>query len=189
MSVVVEVLGKNLNINDRLQDYVTKRMEKLDRFLNGIEEARVDLAYVKSARNMTDRQVAQITVRGKNFILRSEERGDDIQTAFDQALEKLQRQIGRYKGKKRRGRGDGTSAAEMVAESPDAGEEIEEEEPLIARRKKFLVTPMDESEAIEQMKLLGHDLFFVFFNVGTGKINILYRRRDKSYGLIEPEII
>jgi putative sigma-54 modulation protein len=64
----------------------------------------------------------------------------------------------------------------------------EEETPVIERRKRFLLTPMDELEAIEQMKLLGHENFFVFFNANTSAINVLYQRRDGTYGLIEPEI-
>jgi putative sigma-54 modulation protein len=99
----------------------------------------------------------------------------------------MERQIARYKGKRNRGRGDGRSAAEVTPEMPI---EVEEEElgPVIVRRKQFPIAPMDEEEAIEQMSLLGHESFFVFFNVDTSKMNVLYKRRDGSYGLIEPEI-
>jgi putative sigma-54 modulation protein len=186
MTVQVEVTGRNMEVTDRINDYVTKKVNKLDRYLNGIDEARVDLAYVKSARSASDRQVAQITVRGSGFILRSEERADDIYAALDTALEKMQRRIERYKGKRNRGRGDGKSAAEVVP--LPVIEEEETTEPIIVRRKHFLVTPMDESEAIEQMQLLGHENFFVFFNAATNKINVLYLRREGTYGLIEPEI-
>ncbi len=187
MTLEVEVYGRNLEVTDRIQDYVAKKVSKLDRFLPGIDEARVDVAYVKSARSATDRQVAQITVRGKGFILRSEERSDDIFTALDNALDKMQRRIERYKGKHYRGRGDGRSAAEVAAESI-AEEESEELGPVIVRRKRFAVVPMDEMEALEQMELLGHENFFVFYNVVTNGINILYKRRDGTYGLIEPSI-
>jgi putative sigma-54 modulation protein len=186
MALEVEIYGRNLEINDRINDYATKKISKLDRYLGDIEEVRVDLAYVKSARSAADRQVAQITVRGKGFILRSEERSDDIFTALDSALDKMQRRIARFKGKRNRGRGDGRSASE-VAMTPV----VEEEEmpaPAIVRRKRFSVAPMDEEEAIEQMSLLGHESFFVFFNVESSSMNILYRRRDGTYGLIEPEI-
>jgi len=134
-----------------------------------------------------DRQVAQITVRGKGFILRSEERADDIFSAIDSALDKMQRRIERYKGKRYRGRGDGRSAAEVVA-APIEVDDDDEPGPLIARRKQFLLSPMDEYEAIEQMSLLGHLNFFIFYNANTNKINVLYLRRDGSYGLLEPEI-
>jgi putative sigma-54 modulation protein len=154
--------------------------------LNDADEARVDLAYIKSARNAADRQVAQITVRGKGYILRAEERSDDVFTALDSALDKLQRQMERYKGKRQRGRGDGKGAAEVVNTVTE--EESEEDQSLIVRRKKFVLTPMDEMEALEQMKLLSHEDFFVFFNSVTNSVNVLYLRRDGLYGLIETEI-
>ena len=191
MTLQVEIYSRNMEVTDRMQDYVTKKVSRLDRYLPGIEEARVDLAYVKSARSLSDRQVAQLTVRGKGFILRSEERADDIYAALDTALEKMQRRIERYKGKHYRGRGDGKTAAEAagVVESEAVPEEESGElPPAIVRRKRFIVTPMDELEAIEQMSLLGHESFFVFFNANTNAINVLYRRRDGMYGLIEPEI-
>jgi putative sigma-54 modulation protein len=186
MTFPIEITGRNMDVTERLNDYVVKKVNKLDRYLNNIDEAHVDLAYIKSARSAADRQVAQITLRGKGFILRSEERSDDIFAALDTALERMQRRIERYKGKKFRGRGDGKSAAEVVPTPPIEEEEIEI--PLIVRRKRFSVTPMDEQEAIEQMSLLGHDNFFVFYNVNTNAINVLYRRRDGSYGLIEPDL-
>jgi len=190
MTLEVELYGRNLEITDRIQDYVDKKVSRLDRYLPGIEEARVDVAYVKSARSAADRQVAQITIRGRGFILRSEERADDIFTALDTALDKMQRRIERYKGKRYRGRGDGKSASEVV---PQVIEETVEEEGvetpnIIARRKKFLMVPMDEQEAIEQMSLLGHENFFIFYNINTKAVNVLYRRRDGTFGLIEPEI-
>jgi putative sigma-54 modulation protein len=188
MSLQVEVYGRNMEVTDRIQDYISKKVSKLDRKLNGLEDARVDLAYIKSARSASDRQVAQITVRGKGVILRSEERADDIFAAIDVALEKLQRQMERYKGKRYRGRGNGKSAAEIALEEMAEEEETEETRPVIVRRKRFVLTPMDENEAIEQMMLLGHENFFVFYNVKTNAINVLYLRRDGNYGLIEPEI-
>ena len=188
MALDVEIYVRNMEVTDRIEDYVTKKVSKLDRYLQGIDEARVDLAYVKSARSATDRQVAQITVRGKGFILRSEERADDIFAALDSALDKMQRRIERYKGKHYRGRGDGRSAAEVVPMMVEEDEETGELLPAIVRRKRFVVMPMDEGEALEQMMLLGHESFFVFYNVNTNGINVLYRRRNGTYGLIEPEI-
>lgn len=189
MTLEVEIYGRNIEVTDRIQDYVNKKVSKLDRYLSGIEEARVDLAYVKSARSAGDRQVAQLTVRGKGFILRSEERADDIFAALDTAMDKMQRRIERYKGKHYRGRGDGKTAAEFVMPPLEEEEEdVGELGPVIARRKKFLLVPMSEEEAIEQMSLLGHENFFVFFNANSNAINVLYRRRDGDYGLIEPEL-
>jgi putative sigma-54 modulation protein len=187
MTIRVDVYGRGMEITDRINDYVEKKVSKIDRYLNEIDEARVDLAFVKSARSAADRQVAQITVRGRGFILRVEERADDIYAAVDSAVDKMQRQIERYKGKRQRGRGDGRSLAEISAVEPEIFEE-EEEAPIIARHKRFMLTPMDPLEAVDQMQLLGHDNFFVFYNAHTSSVNVLYRRRDGTYGLIEPDI-
>jgi len=186
MTLEIEIYGHNVEVTERIKSYVTKKVSRLDRYLPGIEEARVDLAFVKSARSSADRQVAQITIRGKGFILRSEERADDIFAALDTAVDKMQRRIERFKGKHFRGRGDGKSAAE-VTQVPVPEEESGELGPIIARRKHFPISPMNEMEAIEQMLLLGHENFFIFFNANSNAINILYRRRDGTYGLIEPE--
>jgi putative sigma-54 modulation protein len=187
MPFEIDISGRNMEITDRLNDYVTKKVSKLDRYLNDIQEAHVELAFAKSARSAADRQVAQITIRGKGFILSSEERADDIYAALDTAIDKMQRRIERYKGKRNRGRGDGRSAAEVV-QMPELEEGEELEIPRIVRRKQFVISPMDEAEAIEQMNLLGHEDFFVFYNAATNAVNVLYARRDGTYGLIEPEI-
>lgn len=189
MTVEVQVYGRNIEVTDRILDYSKKKVSKLDRFLSDIDEARVDLAYIKSARSAADRQVAQITVRGKGYILRAEERSDDVFTALDSALEKMQRQMERYKGKRQKGRGDGKPASAVIpSPSVSAEEEREDRRSLIVRRKKFVLTPMDEVEAMDQMKLLGHEDFFVFYNSVTNSVNVLYLRRDGLYGLIETEI-
>ncbi len=187
MSHKVEVQARNIPMNEKLEEYFSNKAQKLERYLDQIEETRVELSHVRSARDATDRNVAQITVRGKRFLLRTEERSDDIRTAFDAALSKMQRQIDRYKGKHYRGRGDGRSAAEVVEKEVTRSKK-KTAKPLIARRKKFMILPMDEQEAIEQMRLLGHDNFFIFYNAQEDKVNVLYRRRDGSYGLIEPEV-
>ena len=187
MALEVEVFGRNIEVTDRIFDYVTKKVSKLDRYMNGIDDARVDLAFVKSARSLSDRNVTQITLRGKGFMLRTEERAEDIFTAVDAAVEKMQRQMERYKGKHYRGRGDGKVAADVLVEIPEE-ETSEGEELTVVRRKKFMLMPMDEAEAIEQMALLGHENFFVFYNGRTNAVNVLYHRRDGSYGLIETEV-
>ncbi len=187
MTLEVDIYARNMEVTERIESYINKKVERLDRYLPGIEEARVDVAYIKSARSATDRQVAQITIYGKGFILRSEERADDIFAAFDVALDKMQRRIERYKGKRYRGRGDGASITEILAPVVDE-EESGELGPAFVRRKHFLLTPLDEFEAMEQMQLLGHENFFLFFNPNTNSINVLYRRRDGNYGLIEPEL-
>jgi len=185
MTQKIETVARNMRLTDNVRDYVEKKAAKLERFLQEIDEIRVELSHIKSARSALDRQVAQITVHGKGFILRSEERADDIHAAFDAALEKVQRQIDRYKGKHYHGRRDGRSAADMLEEDVPV-DETGELLPLIARRKKFIVLPMNEDEAVEQMRLLGHDNFFIFFNAEQNSIQVLYRRRNGTYGLIEP---
>lgn len=187
MANKIETLARNMRLADNTRDYIEKKAAKLERYLQDIDEIRVEVSHVKTARNANDRQVAQITLRGKGFILRTEERADDLHAAFDTALDKMQRQIERYKGRHYRGRGDGRSAAEVVEEEwpvDETGELL----PLIARRKKFVLIPMTEDEAVEQMRLLGHDNFFVFFNAEQNSIQVLYRRRNGTYGLIEPVV-
>ncbi len=186
MTVEVEISARNLEVTKRIKDYVTKKASKLDRYLNEIDQIKVELAYIKSARIASDRQVAQITVHGRHTLLRTEERADDIFAAFDAAYDKMQRQLERFKGKHHRGRGDGRSAAK--AGEPAQEESVREGSSLIARRKTFILVPMDEVEALEQMKQLGHENFFIFYNVETKAINVLYQRRDGSYGLIEPRV-
>ena len=186
MTVKVEISTRNLELSKRLEDYVTKKASKLDRHLDAVEEVKVDLAYEKSARDSEDRQVAQITVRGRGLLLRAEERTDDIFASYDEALEKINRQIGRVKGRRQRGRGDGRSLADVPAETTEA--EPGEGGEVISRRKSFRLTPMDDLEAIEQMHLLGHDDFFVFLSSTTQQVNVLYRRRNGTLGLIETEV-
>lgn len=188
MTEKIEIVARNMRLTDNLKEYIEKKAVKLERHLQEIDEIRVEVTHVKSARSATDRQVAQMTVHGKGFILRTEERAEDIRAAFDTALDKMQRQVERYKGKHYRGRGDGRSAAEVVEEEMPFDEETGELMPLIARRKKFIVLPMNEDEAVEQMRLLGHDNFFIFFNAERNSIQVLYRRRNGTYGLIEPVV-
>ena len=188
MANKIEILARNMRLTDNTREYVEKKAAKLERYLQEIDEIRVELSHVKAARNANDRHVAQLTLRGKGFILRTEERADDVHVAFDTALDKMQRQIERYKGKHYRGRGDGRSAADVVEEEWPVDDETGELLPLIARRKKFVLIPMTEDEAVEQMRLLGHDNFFVFFNVEQNSIQVLYRRRNGTYGLIEPVV-
>ena len=188
MSVKIDIFTKNLELNDRLNDYVLKKVGKLEKFLDEVEECRVDLSHTRTARNANDRHVAQLTLRGRGFILRSEERSDSMFSAVDAAVDKMRRQIRRYKGKRDRGRGDGQTIAEAIDVVYPDEIEPEEDQPVIARRKRFMLAPMDEQEAVEQMKLLGHENFFLFYNANTSEFNVLYRRRDGTYGIIIPEI-
>ncbi|MDF1500333.1 MAG: ribosome-associated translation inhibitor RaiA [Anaerolineales bacterium] len=187
MSIQVEINVKNFELSDRLQDYVETKVGKLDRYLDILEEATLDLTHEKNARDAKDRQVAQLTLRGKGVLLRAEERTEDIFASIDLVVDKISRQIERYKGRRWRSRGDGRSASDFAPELPPLEEVESEEKAAIARRKKHLLLPMDEREAIAQMELLDHEDFFIFLNGITNQVNVLYRRRNGTLGLIETE--
>lgn len=182
MTIEVNVFSRNLEVTENLTDQIYKKVSGLDRYLEDIVEARVDLAST-NARSAEERQVVQITVKGKGFILRAEERSADIVTALNIATDTLQRRIKRYKGKRNQRWRQGIDGSEEIIEEID-----ELESPVIARRKRFPLRPMDEWEAIEQMELLGHNNFFVFYNAQSESINVLYKRFDGSFGLIQPDI-
>lgn len=190
----VTIKTREIELNDRLRQYVEKKVQRLSRYLSNIVEARVELA-MEPTRNAQQRHSAQITLFVSNGrILRAEERDADIYAAFDAVMDTIERQIERYKGKHWLQRRPRQRGRQRVLEEQAAMEaleaQVEAEEafpPEIKRVKRFEMVPMDEWEAIEQMELLGHD-FFVFYNVNTDSINVLYRRRDGGYGLIIPEL-
>ncbi len=180
----VTIRGRNMDVTPRLQEYIEKKINRLDRYLPTITEARVELGAEKT-KSAQDRQVVQLTVRSKGSILRVEERDQDVFAAVDTVLDKMYRRIARYKGKRQdRSRSGGE---EVGGEALPV--EVGEPQPSgqVVRTKRFQMVPMNTEEAIEQMELLGHD-FYVFFNAGEGRINVLYRRRDGDYGLIQPEL-
>ncbi|HRQ32170.1 MAG TPA: ribosome-associated translation inhibitor RaiA, partial [Anaerolineales bacterium] len=115
MTSKIEVQARNMRLTDNTREYVETKAAKLERYLQEIDEIYVELSHEKTARQADDRFAAQMTVRGKGVLLRTEERSDNLHAAFDEAWDKMQRQIERYKGKHHRGRGDGRSAAEAVA--------------------------------------------------------------------------
>ena len=186
MAIDVKIHVKEMELDQKLRNYIQTRVSKLDHYLDVLEEANVDLRNAQSARNVDDRQVAQLTVRGKGVLLRAEERTADIFASVDAVIDKIQRQAERYKGKHWRARGDGQKMADLLA---DGVEDPTDELKFIARRKRFHLVPMSEDEAIEQMSLLGHDDFFIFYNGDTAEVNVIYRRRDGSLGLIESEVV
>jgi putative sigma-54 modulation protein len=183
------ITGKNIEINDTLRAYVEKKIGRMDRYLPNIIDGRVELEKAEGARAAEDRQVAQVTLRTKNAVLRAEEASNDIFASIDAVVDKMQRQADRYKNKRRSKRIDEqlqAEAATAVLDDVDA-DEATDDQPLQLRVKRFQMIPMDEEEAIAQMELLGHD-FYVFFNVNQNQINVLYRRRNGQYGLIQPEL-
>ena len=190
----LKIHARNVDVTPRLQDHVEKKVSRLDRYLPNIDEVRVDLAIEKRKQGQ-DQCIAQLTVRNtRGVILRSEEKKQsDIYAALDMALDKMYRQIQRYKGKRKR-RGGRAAAAEVDAEFAsvepvplDVLPEEDEEKMSIVRRKRVTLVPMTEEEAIDQMELLGHS-FFIFYNAETAKMGVLYRREDGNYGVLEPEV-
>jgi len=183
----VTIRGRNIAVTDRLNEYVTKKASKLDRYLPTIDEAHMELS-VEKTRAAQHRQVAQLTVRSRGTILRAEERDNDLFAAIDAVLDKMHRQISRYKDRlqKRGERAAGSKSDVAAAEAQPEGES-ELLAGAIVRTKRFLISPMAAEEALEQMELLGHD-FFVFFNADTESMNVLYRRKDGNYGLLQPEL-
>jgi putative sigma-54 modulation protein len=183
------ITGKNIEVSDWMRQYVEKKMGKLDKYLTSISEIRVELS-VHKTKSARDSQVAQVTVRSNSTILRAEQKSDDILASIDVVLDKMYHQISRFKGKRERQHGRGAAHAEPVLEISEVeGMEEMEEEPVgsVVRVKRFLVQPMTPDEAIEQMELLGHD-FFLFFNQESDSMNVLYRRNDGNYGLLQPEM-
>jgi putative sigma-54 modulation protein len=178
------IKGRNMEVTDRLRDYVDQKIGRLDRYLPTITEAWVELS-MEGTRAAQDRQVCQVTVRSNGVILRAEERSDDMFYSIDTVLDKMYRQIARYKGRREnRWRGTGMKAEPLPLDFED---ELEDEASAIVRTKRFPMRPMHAEEAVEQMELLGHD-FFVFYNGDDGEVNVLYRRKDGDYGLLQPEL-
>ena len=194
----IDIQGRNLRVTEALSSYTQKKLEKLDRYLPNIVDVRVELGR-ENTRRGEDLAVAQITVRHKRgAILRAQETTPgEIEAALNLAVDKMYRQIERFKGKRSR-KGHERFAATLeelgIAEAnpdmlQDGAEELAEDsvDTLVTRRKTVSVTAMTEEEAVEQMELLGHS-FFLFFNEATGSVNVVYKRRAGDYGVLHPEI-
>ena len=181
----MQITGKNLDISTANRSYITRKLEKVNRHLNKIEAFEV-VASEEQTRSPDQRFIMQVTIQNKVTILRGEERGPDLYTAIDKVAEVMNRQVEHYKGKlpssHRRGtRSIRTSTTEVTSAT---AEEPVAEGPHVVKTKRFDVKPMDIEEAVDQMILLGHD-FFLFYNTDNNKINLLYKRKDGNYGLIE----
>ncbi len=188
------VHGRNVEVSERLEEYVEKKVGKMERYLPSANEARVELAHNES-RAASDRYTAQITIWSNGQILRAEESTNDIFTSIDASADKMYRQIRRFKGRryhnKRRASAAASAEAELAAsmlDLPDGEEDEEETEARIIRRKEFLLQPMNEEEAMAQMELLGHD-FFIYYDPDGNSMNVLYRRRDGQFGLLQPRTV
>lgn len=206
----VTIHGHDIKVTENMDQYTRQKVQKLTRYLPNITAIHAEYTGQKSSRG-PDIVIAQITVRhSRGAILRAEDRvemgeGNAAEVALNGAIDKMYRRIRRFKGKRksknRRVRerymatveelemaeampGDEIPAADAVAPEEYAGEF---DEPEIIRRKEVAITAMHEEEAIEQMELLGHT-FFVFFNIDSNQMNVVYRRETGGYGLLIPQV-
>lgn len=187
------VHGRNVEVTDWIREYVNKKVGRLERYFNQVSEARIELSH-NATRAADDRFTAQLTIWANGDILRAEESTADIVVSIDATVDKMARQIRRFKGRRYENRR--RQSAAVIAENQLAAtmvEEAEEEEEMdlemgnIVRRKEFLLQPMDEEEAVAQMELLGHD-FFIYYDMDAQGVNVVYRRRDGQYGLLQPRV-
>lgn len=184
----VSVNGRNIQMTDRIEAYVEKKTARLDRYMPNLREIKVDLSESNS-KNAEERKIAQITAIDKRgTILRAEERSSDLFASIDSVVDKLYKQIRRYRGKKQKHWRRHNMDEEFLGEPLPVEEDmLDERDGAIVRTKRFPLQPMSTQEAIDQIELLGHD-FFVFLNAEENQVNVLYRRRDHNYGLLIPEL-
>lgn len=174
----INIRGEKLEITDAMKNYAEEKFEKLSKYLDNQESITGSLLFKVNG----PKQKLEVTIPLKNFTLRVEEEGVDFYATIDTALDKLQRQI--VKNKTRLESKKIRTKKDFIFE---AIEDIEEEnENKIVKRKYIELKPMNEEEAILQMELLDHD-FYVFKNIDTDKVAVLYRRKNNDYGLIEEE--
>lgn len=177
MAIIVR--GKNIEITPALKEYVVKRTSKITKYFHTLGEITAILAVEKG------RHIIELTVPINGMILRGEEATADMYTSIDNVVEKIEKQIEKYKTKISRKLKDGIFKGELVANTV-ASPEIEE--PKVVKTKRFAIKPMDVEEAVLQMNLINHD-FFVFSNAQTDEVNVVYRRKDGNFGLIEPDFM
>jgi putative sigma-54 modulation protein len=176
----LQVKGKNVEVTDAIRQYAQEKLGKLERQLADPTRVELELAVERNP-SISANHVAEATIWTKGPVLRAREASADHKASIDQLVDKLERQVKRYREKRRRYR------------AAPAGEEVPENavpldgEPRVVKTKRFPVKPMSPEEAVLQLELIGHD-FFVFQNAETMEVNVIYRRRDGSYGLIEPEL-
>jgi putative sigma-54 modulation protein len=178
----IEIVGKNdVKISETIRGYVEKKVGKLGRYLPTLDEGKVEISR-EGTKLPQQRFTVQVTLDSRGVLIRAQEKSRDMRAAIDKVADVLSKRIERYKGKLY-DKGRGVSFARQGA----AVEEEETEAPKkVVKTKRLLVKPMPVDEAINQMELLGHD-FFLFTDADTDRLNLLYRRADGDYGLIEPE--
>lgn len=172
------ISGKNMAVTDALKDVIEKKMGKLDKYFYQDVPANVTLSVEKN------RQIIEVTIPFSGAIIRAEEATDDMYQSIDKVVDVLERQVRKHKTKlQKKNKGFETIRFENIQALPSQGNE---KEPSIVKTKKFAMKPMDAEEAVLQMELLRH-AFYVFRNSETNEVNVVYKRKDGNYGLIEPE--
>jgi putative sigma-54 modulation protein len=186
----VQIKTQNVRLTDHLREYVETRVSKLEKVHERPTDVKMELRS-EHPRSGGEQFIAQFTIAMPGTILRSEVRNHDQHAAIDQAVDKMTRQIRRYRDRKLgKSRRHAPSLAELAidqAELEASQQDMLESQGSVVRTKRFKLQPMDAEEAIEQLELLGHD-FFVYYNPDSSQVNVLYRRQGGDYGLIEPEI-
>ena len=175
-----QVKGRNLEVSDSIRSYAEEKLGKLERQLT---DPRVELELMLEKNpSIANNQVAEATIWTSGPVLRAREASSDMRASIDQLVEKLERQVTRYRtrGRDRRRRAARASTAEPT---PATADELDLE---IVKTKQFALDAMTPEEAVFQLELVGHD-FFVFRSGDSEAVNIVYRRRDGGYGLIEPQ--
>jgi len=177
----LKITGKNMELTPTVRRYIERKLGKLNRYLPNIIESKVEFSEEKT-KSPQQHFVVRVTVSGNNIRLHSEERGEDLFQAIDKIAAIVTRQLEHHKGKLyKKGRGNSFARGEF-------SEEVETvKAPEVVKVKRFAMKPMSVTEAADQMELLGHN-FFLFLNADTDELNLLYRRKDGNYGLIEPEL-
>ena len=171
----------NLELSEAMQDYAMKKIGKLSRYLPATSGGKVEISW-EDTKSPDQRFTVQVTLNSKGMLIRAQEKAEDIRSAIDRVADVLTTRIQRSKGRlydKGRGISPVRQGMARVEES-----QIPKK---VVRTKQFLVKPMSVDEAANQMELLGHD-FFLFVSAENDNVNLLYRRKDGDYGLIEPDI-
>ncbi|HOJ10854.1 MAG TPA: ribosome-associated translation inhibitor RaiA [Clostridiales bacterium] len=173
------VSGKNIDITEALRNTVVKKLGKLDKFFNPDTDVYVTMSVEKN------RHIVEVTIPFNGVVLRAEELSDDMYASIDEVIDVLEGQIRKNKTRLKRKLYNGAIKPEYFAQI-ETQADVEEHEFKVVRTKKFAIKPMTVEEAILQMNLLGHQ-FFVFSNAESDEVNVVYKRKDGNYGLIEPE--
>lgn len=185
----LNIRGQNVEVTPAIKDYVTEKFARLDRFFEAPEEVEAKVLF-KVYDHM---QRIEATVYANRFILRIDEKQDDLYAAIDVAIDKLERQIMKHRGRMVRAlkhkpveRLNGRGGFVEVEDADFEEDVYSEAAEAIVKTKRVELRPMDVEEAILQMELLGHD-FFVYRDLDVSKVCVLYRRKDGKMGVIEPE--